>query len=205
MTTATQKVPTSVYAEMTPNPATMKFVANRLIIEDGATAEYTALSQTADSSPLAEALFNFPFVTGVFFAGNFVTVAKSEAIQWDMVTLELRIFIKDWLEEGKPVVTRIPEKPVADEALDRSTFVVPEAQNEEEQKIIDLLEEYVRPAVEGDGGAINFKSFADGIVTVVLRGACSGCPSSSATLKGGIEALLKQYIPTVKAVVAEEL
>lgn len=206
METETKKVPTSVYAEMTPNPATMKFVSNQLLIDGGHTAEYTQASQTKDSSELAEQLFNFPFVKGVFVASNFITITKTDAIQWDMVNLELRIFIKDWLEEGKAVVTKLPAQPESkEEAAGRTDFANAVPQNAEEEQIIDLLEEYVRPAVEGDGGAINFKSYQDGIVTVVLRGACSGCPSSTITLKNGIEALLKQHLPGLKEVIAEEL
>lgn len=207
MTTQTQKTPTAVYAEMTPNPATMKFVANFLLIQDGNTAEYTSKEQTAGSSVLAEELFNFPFIKGVFVASNFVTLTKTDAVSWDMVQLEIRIFIKDWLEKGEPVVTKLPEAPVE---ADATPGEAPKAQNAvagtpDEQQIIDLLDEYVKPAVEGDGGAITFKSFQDGIVTVTLRGACSGCPSSTVTLKNGIETLLKQYMPDVKEVVAEEL
>jgi Fe-S cluster biogenesis protein NfuA len=206
MSTETQKTPTSVYAEMTPNPATMKFVSNQLLIDGGHTAEYTTMAQTKGSSQLAEQLFNFPFVKGVFVASNFITITKTDAIQWDMVNLELRIMIKDWLEEGKAVVAKLPEQPESnEETAGRTDFANATPESAEDEQIIELLEEYVRPAVEADGGAINFKSYKDGVVTVVLRGACSGCPSSTITLKNGIESLLKQHLPGLKEVVAEEL
>ena len=114
--------------------------------------------------------------------------------------------IKDWLEEGKAVINKLPEQPESEkDAKGRTDFANAAPQNAEDEQIIELLEEYVRPAVEGDGGAINFKSYVDGVVTVVLRGACSGCPSSTITLKNGIEALLKQHLPGLKEVIAEEL
>ncbi len=195
--------PVNIYAEMTPNPATMKFVSNRLIIIGDDVVEYTSKEQTIGSSKLAEQLFNFPFIKGVFIAGNFITLTKIESVSWDMVTLELRVFIKSYLDSGSPAVEKMPETS-NDEAVADAHNEAPVITSEMDQKIVDILEEYVRPAVEGDGGAIHFKSFDEGKVTVVLKGACSGCPSSTVTLKSGIEALLKQFIPEVTTVVAEE-
>lgn len=201
-------IPVTVYAEMTPNPSTMKFVANKIIISDGNTAEYLTPESTLGSSKLAEELFKFPFVTGVFIARNFVTITKNDRIKWEFVNSELRAFITNFLSTNDYVVTKLPEPVVKDEADDKKALSSePIINTETDQQIVDLLDEYVRPAVEGDGGAIDFQSYNEetGVVTVVLKGACSGCPSSTATLKGGIENLLKNHIPSVKDVVALEM
>lgn len=197
------KVPVTVYAEMTPNPRTMKFVANKYLLVPGDAAEFTSMQEAKGYSPLAEEMFNFPFVKGVFIAANFVTVTISEDMSWDFVQMELREFIKDHLQEGKDVLIKMPmpkEEKAKEVAKETKVF----EPSEYDDAIRSLLDEYVRPAVENDGGAIDFQSFKEGKVTVVLKGACSGCPSSTATLKGGIETLLKQHIPAVEEVVAEE-
>lgn len=202
---AVKKVPVNVFAEMTPNPATMKFVADKMLIADGQVAEYLSVEDTRGSSGLAEQLFQFPFVKGLFVAANFITVTKTDAVQWDMIMLEMRQFIKDYLTENDEIITQTPSKADEPHQPRENPHDEVKAGTEEEQQIIDLLEEYVRPAVESDGGAIHFKSYQDGVCTVTLRGACSGCPSSTATLKGGIENLLRSYLPELKEVVAEEL
>jgi NFU1 iron-sulfur cluster scaffold homolog, mitochondrial len=206
--TQTITYPTTVYAEMTPNPATMKFVANRMIIEEGETAEYLNIEETKDSSPLAEELFKFPFVKGVFITRNFITITKNDRIRWDFVTQELRVFITNYLSLNEKAVLKIPApRPVSIETEGKKVVdITPEIHTDIDQQIVDLLEEYVRPAVESDGGAIHFKKFEpeSGIVTVVLKGSCSGCPSSTATLKGGIHTLLRSHIPSVNDVVALE-
>jgi Fe-S cluster biogenesis protein NfuA len=186
----------------------MKFVANQLLLSDGATAQYLSKAETS-GAPLAAKLFEFPFVKAVFFASNFVTVLKTDAVQWEDITLELRDFIRTYINEGKPVITELPKTEVAVD----NTFTTKKAvftehaapSNEIEVKIVEILEQYIRPAVEGDGGSITFKGFTDGVVTVQLRGSCSGCPSSTITLKAGIEGLLKRMIPDVKEVVSEAL
>lgn len=198
----TQKVPITVYAEMTPNPSTMKFVANKYLLITGESVEFTSQAEAKGFSPLAEELFNFPFVTGVFMASNFITITKNEALSWDFVVMELREFIREYLQDGKEVLIMMPQpkaKP-ATESNPTKTY----APSEYDDAIVALLDEYVRPAVEGDGGAIEFRNFEDGVVTVLLKGSCAGCPSSTATLKGGIENLLKQHLPEVKEVVAED-
>jgi Fe-S cluster biogenesis protein NfuA len=187
----------------------MKFVANKMLIEDGQTAEYLSLEDTKDSSKLAEELFQFPFVKGVFIARNFITVTKNDRIKWEYVTNELRVFITNFLSVNLNVVTKLPEPKVKEEVKEGKTVshtIEPIINTDNDKAIVDLLEEYVRPAVEGDGGAIHFQSFDEetGKVTVVLKGACSGCPSSTATLKGGIETLLRSHIPQVREVVALE-
>ncbi len=198
-------VPVTVYAEMTPNPNTMKFVANKYLLITGDSVEFTSRVEAKGFSPLAEELFNFPFVKGVFIAANFVTITKSEDISWDFVQMELREFVKEYLSFGKDVLVMMPApKPVEVKQEDNQPTKVYEP-SEFDEAIVALLDEYVRPAVENDGGAIDFRSYEDGVVTVIMRGACSGCPSSTATLKGGIENLLKQHIPEVKEVVAEAM
>ncbi len=197
-----------IYAESTPNPASMKFVANQLLAKDGATAQYLSKTE-AKGSPIAMKLFEFPFVKAVFIANNFVTISKTDNVQWEDITQDLRDFIRNYINNGGLIIT---EAPKTEMPLDSSFKLKKEAFTEHvapvievEVKIIEILEQYIRPAVEGDGGSITFKSFKEGVVTVILRGACSGCPSSAITLKAGIEGLLKKMIPEVKEVIAESL
>jgi Fe-S cluster biogenesis protein NfuA len=195
--------PFSIYAESTPNPNTMKFVANRPIMENNATIEFTDPDQTGES-PLAAAIFNFPFVTNLFFAANFVTVSKNDLIEWDDVSLELRDFIQGKLNGLDSFFNQeIKANSNLSANAEKSDFVEIKAGTPIEEKIVSVLEEYITPAVAGDGGAINFKSFKDGVVTVIMRGACSGCPSSTVTLKQGVETLMKQMVPEVTEVVTE--
>lgn len=208
------RIPTEVYAEMTPNPATMKFVTNRMLIEGGQQVEFTNQEQCKEASPLAAELFNFPFVKAVFISGNFVAVAKDDTLGWEMIQQQLRDYVREWLVENEIAVAFVPEKlqPSAvfeesDESEDRPQSIdysgmVP---TDFDAEIRNLLDEFVRPAVEQDGGAIDFKAFHEGKVYVQLRGACSGCPSSMQTLKGGIEGLLRSKLDVVQEVVAEEM
>ncbi len=212
---APKKIPTSLYAEMTPNPAAMKFVADRALISGGLQVEYRSKTEAKGSSALAEELFNFPFVTSVFISGNFVTVLKDESLGWEMIVQQLREYIREWLMENEVAVSAVPaelvnrtrESSVKEESsnhhaerIDYSGFEATEYDDE----IRFLLHEYVRPAVESDGGAIDFMAYRDKKVYVQLKGSCSGCPSSTATLKGGIENLLKAKMPdVVEEVVAE--
>lgn len=198
------QIPITVYVEMTPNPNTMKFVANKYMLVNGESVEFQSQADAKGYSPLAEELFNFPFVKTVFIAANFVTIAKNDSISWDFVTMELREFVKQWLSEGKDVLVMMPApKPKTEATAD--TPAKHFEPSEYDEAIVGLLDEYVRPAVENDGGAIDFVGYEDGIVTVALKGSCSGCPSSTATLKGGIENLLKAHLPEVKEVVAESV
>ena len=199
--------PVTIYAEMTPNPATIKFVADVMLIDNGESVEFLSKEECKEHSKFAEALFNFPFVSGVFISGNFVTITKSAAIDWNYVMQSLREFIHEWISDNDVLVEKIPEMRAFSVADEKGTELVseePEINTELDRIIFELLEEYVRPAVESDGGAIYFKSFDEpsGKVTVVLKGSCSGCPSSTATLKGGIETLLKSHVPEVAEVVA---
>lgn len=187
---------------MTPNPSTMKFVANKSLLGTGDSVEFTSKAEAKGFSPLAEELFSLPFVAGVFIASNFITITKTDNLAWDFITMELREFIREWISEGNEILIAMPSKtPVADEKSDKPVKVY--APSEYDDAISDLLDEYVRPAVASDGGAIDFRGYENGTVTVLLRGSCSGCPSSTATLKGGIESLLKEHLPDVKEVVAE--
>lgn len=193
-------VPVTVYAEMTPNPSTMKFVANKYLLITGDSVEFSSSADAKGYSPMAEELLRFPFVKNVFIAANFVTVTKTDNVPWDFITMELREFVKDWIASGKDVLIQMPApKPQSEETGEQKIY----SPSEFDDAIRNLLDEYVRPAVENDGGAIEFLGYDNGTVTVAMRGSCAGCPSSTATLKGGIENLLKSHLPEVKEVVAE--
>ena len=194
-------VPVTVYAEMTPNPSTMKFVANKYLLITGDSVEFSSKADAKGYSPLAEELLSFPFVKNVFIAANFVTITKTDNVPWDFINMEIREFIKGFIAEGKDVLIQMPAPKAVESSDDQP--VKEYAVSEYDDAIRSLLDEYVRPAVENDGGAIDFRGFENGTVTVVLRGSCAGCPSSTATLKGGIENLLKSHLPEVKEVVAE--
>jgi NFU1 iron-sulfur cluster scaffold homolog, mitochondrial len=185
----------SIYTEMTPNPETMKFVANKLLYP-GKSIDFPEES-TATPSPLAKELFAFPFIRSVFIASNFVTLTKTADTNWEEVIPSIREFLKEYLEEGKVVINEeliVAKKDNNTVKADDEDVVV---------RIKELLENYVKPAVEMDGGAISFKGFDNGTVKLMLQGSCSGCPSSMITLKTGIEGMMKRMIPEVKEVVAE--
>ena len=206
--------PVSVYAEMTPNPEVMKFVSDRPLIAGSDQAEFNSKASTAGYSSLAEELFNFPFVTGVFISGGFVSVTKDDSIGWEMIAMQMREYIQGWLSENETAVEKIPPMvaPAATSEADQGAPAETEGAvqlndadivpTEHDEAIVALLEEFVRPAVEADGGAIDFRAFVEGTVHVKLRGACAGCPSSTATLKDGIERLLTSKLDAVQSVVA---
>lgn len=205
-----RKIPTAVYAEMTPNPSVMKFVADRMMIDGGAQAAFTSKQSAVGYSPLAEELFNFPFVTAVFISGNYVAVTKDDSLGWELIVQQLREYLREWMMEHDVCVTRVPEvmpEPPsnAPETTASNVDFINEGEvvpSEFDDQIRELLDNFVRPAVEQDGGAIDFKAYRDGKVYVHMRGACAGCPSSMLTLKNGIENLLKTHIPAVTEVVA---
>lgn len=187
----------SIYTEMTPNPETMKFVANKLLYP-GKSIDFPDV-ESAKPSPLAIELFGFPFIKSVFIASNFVTLTKTSDTDWNDVIPAIRQFLKEYLEEGKPVIN---EEEIVVTARTEGNAI--DADDDDVVKRIkELLENYVKPAVEMDGGAIQFKSYNEGIVNLMLQGSCSGCPSSMITLKAGIEGMMKRMIPEVKEVVAE--
>jgi len=187
----------SIYTEMTPNPETMKFVANKLLYP-GKSIDLPD-AETARVSPLATELFGFPFIKAVFIASNFVTLTKTPETEWQDVIPTIRQFLKEFLEEGKIVVNEEAAMAMKPE----SSNVVSADDDDVVKRIKELLENYVKPAVEMDGGAIQFKSYEDGVVNLMMQGACSGCPSSMITLKAGIEGMMKRMIPEVKEVIAE--
>lgn len=187
----------SIYTEMTPNPETMKFVANKLLYP-GKSIDFPDV-QSAGPSPLATELFGFPFIRAVFIASNFVTLTKTPETSWDDVIPSIRQFLKDYLEDNKAVIN---EEELA-QVKQESTNEVAADDDDVVKRVKELLENYVKPAVEMDGGAIQFKSYNDGVVNLMLQGSCSGCPSSMITLKAGIEGMMKRMIPEVKEVVAE--
>ena len=199
-----KQAPYTIYAESTPNPNTMKFVSNRWLITNDKSYEILADQRVGGPSPLAEKLFNFPFINGVFIMGNFVTITKSDSIEWQDVIMELRDFIAEALNsEGMEVIRKEFLNTSEEESTEEVSNATPKKElTDFDKKIIEILDEYIKPVVESDGGAIEFDSYADGVVKVILKGACSGCPSSTATLKGGIESLLKNMLPEVKAVEA---
>jgi NFU1 iron-sulfur cluster scaffold homolog, mitochondrial len=190
-TATSQKVPVTVYAESTPNPAVMKFVANKLLTKTH--AEFKNIEE-AQPSPLAQELFKFPFVKEVFIDENYVSINKYAVAEWQEVTNEVRSFIKTFIEDGNTVINEdmIKQTPQA-EKHEEAYF---DALDGTSQRIINILEEYVKPAVQGDGGNIAFESYdeKEKRVKVVLQGACSGCPSSTFTLKSGIENMLKDML-----------
>jgi Fe-S cluster biogenesis protein NfuA len=179
----------NVFTESTPNPATMKFLVNKLLVNGS--IDFPS-KESAESSAFAKELFKFNFVKGVFFASNFVTITKSEDSNWEDIEAILKEFVKGAVES---------ELKIQDQQNEEVNFEGTEV----EKKIQQVLYDYVRPAVEQDGGAIAYRSFNEGVVTVELRGACSGCPSSTITLKAGIENLLKRMVPEVTEVVSEAL
>ena len=188
----------SIYTEMTPNPETMKFVANKLLYP-GKSIDFPDAG-SASASPLAQELFAFPFIRSVFIASNFVTLTKTtETDDWQDMIPTIKQFLKTYLEEGKMVVN---EEEVAKRKAESSNDISAD-DNDVVKRIKELLENYVKPAVEMDGGAIQFRSFENGRVNLMLQGSCSGCPSSMITLKAGIEGMMKRMIPEVKEVVAE--
>lgn len=186
--------PHSIYAESTPNPTTMKFVSNRYLIIDGQVYEF-GLDDDLSNSPLAAKLLNFPFISKVFIASNFVAITKTDIIEWQDVINQLRDFLAEFLNNNGVVVHVSAAE--TESSTSKKSVDTPKREELEgiEAKIADILDEYIRPAVEGDGGAIHFHSYNEGKVSVVLKGACSGCPSSTMTLKSGIENMLKEMLP----------
>ena len=201
MSTATQS-PLMLYTEQTPNPESLKFVTNKILYKG--TADFRTSELTDEWSPLANELFSFPYVKGVYICNNFVTVTKELNYSWEDIMLQLKEFIKAHVSEGKAVVNDGFEDAMKEKELEKGVgYQYTGEEAELVKKIKELLDTYVKPAVEMDGGNIEFKSFSEGIVTVILQGSCSGCPSSTVTLKAGIEGMLKRMVPEVTEVVSE--
>ena len=186
-----KKIPVSIYAESTPNPAVMKFVANKPLV-DG-TFEFKNIDEAMDA-PLAKELFNLPFVKEVFLSANYVSVMKYNVSEWTEISMELREFIRSYIETGKPILDDKILQKSSNAAV--SSEKTADEHSDFDKEIMAILDEYVRPAVASDGGHIAFDSFNSETKTVrvILQGACSGCPSSTVTLKNGIETMLKEML-----------
>ena len=179
-----RKIPISIYSESTPNPAVLKFVANKKLVDSQ--IEFNSID-ACENSPLALRLFNFPFVKSVFVDKNFISITKYDTSSWDDITLTIRNFIKEYLERDNKILADDYQK---EQVIDQDSL------DETSKEIVSILDEYIKPAVAADGGNILFKSYnkENKSVSVILQGACSGCPSSTITLKNGIENMLKKLL-----------
>lgn len=202
METTTTQNPVMIYTEQTPNPETLKFVTNKMLFNG--TADFRTVDEADEWSPIAKALFQLPYVKGVYLCNNFVTVTKELNYGWEDIKMQTKKFIKDYVEAGKEIIKDgFTEAMAQKEAEQGLGYQYTGDEMELVKKIKSLIDTYVKPAVEMDGGNIEFKHFKEGVVTVVLQGACSGCPSSTVTLKSGIEGMLKRMVPEVTEVVSE--
>lgn len=197
----TIKSPVLLYTEQTPNPESLKFVTNKMLYRG--TADFKDADLAKEWSELASALYTFPYVKAVYICNNFVTVTKEFNYMWDDIMLPLKEYIKNYVTEEKPIIKEGFEEAMAAKEQEAIQEMYTGETGELVLKIKELIDTYVKPAVESDGGNIEFKSFHEGIVTVVLQGSCSGCPSSTVTLKSGIEGMLKRMVPEVREVVSE--
>jgi len=179
-----KKIPISIYSESTPNPAVLKFVANKKLVDFQ--IEFNSIDE-CENSPLALRLFNFRFVKSIFIDKNFISITKYNTYSWDDITLTIRNFIKEYLERDNKVLADDYQK---EQVVDQENL------DETSKEIVSILDEYIKPAVAADGGNIMFKSYnkENKSVSVILQGACSGCPSSTITLKNGIENMLKKLL-----------
>ena len=195
--TVQKKVPVEVYAEVTPNPSVLKFVANKKLVDTD--FEFKNIEE-AQNSLLAIELYNFPFVKEIFISENYVSITKFDIVEWSDITVEIRSFIKQFIADGKTIAVQT-EKETTQQTSPNITGDLDDIS----KQIISILDEYIKPAVAADGGNILFQSYEEDtqIVNVILQGACSGCPSSTITLKNGIENMLKELIPgKIEGVVA---
>ncbi|MEN8965194.1 MAG: NifU family protein [Polaribacter sp.] len=192
--TTSKKQAIEVYAEVTPNPAVMKFGTNKALTQTD--VEFKNIDEASASSPIAQAIFNFPFVKQVFISDNYISITKYDMVEWDEVYGEVRTFIREYLAAGKIIIKELPKEEAITSAENKAVKPTIALEGTAAQ-IVDILDEYIKPAVAGDGGNIAFRSYDEQnkVVSVILQGACSGCPSSTATLKNGIENLLKEMLP----------
>ena len=190
------KIPVMIYTESTPNPNTLKFVTNKALLLNDA-VEFQNIDET-NEAPLAKALFGFEGVANVFISNNFVTISKTDDLLWTEIMIPIKDFLKNYIDESKTILNENYVKPTK-----TATNAISEDDSDVDIRIKGALDKYVKPAVEMDGGNISFVKFEDGKLTLQLQGSCSGCPSSTVTLKQGIENLLKRFVPEVQEVVAE--
>jgi len=185
-----KKIPFTVYAESTPNPSVMKFVANKMLVDS--VYEFKSIEDTS-TAPIAAALFQFPFVKEIFLDTNYISINKKEEVEWETVVMKVREFIRAYIEDGKTIISSAAP---TQETFSSSATPIEEL-DETSQEIVKIIEDYIKPAVASDGGNILFDNYntEDKSVQVVLQGACSGCPSSTITLKNGIETMLKEMLP----------
>lgn len=190
-TESTKKVPITIYAESTPNPSVLKFVANKKLVATG--HEFKSIDD-AKEAPLAQELFHFSFVKEVYIDENYISISKYDIADWNDITIELREFLRNYLEQGKEVLTA--NATVSKEEVKKQSDTDFEKLDDTSKNIINIIEEYIKPAVASDGGNIMFDSYDPKTkgVKVILQGACSGCPSSTFTLKNGIENMLKEML-----------
>jgi Fe-S cluster biogenesis protein NfuA len=195
--------PVMLYTEETPNPESLKFVTSRMLYRG--TADFREEALAREWSPLAAALFDKPFVKGVYVTNNFVTITKGVNYDWADIMLPIKEFLKTYISDGSEIIRDGFSEAMA--ALEAERDAAGKNYSEEDAELVQhirsLIDTYVKPAVEMDGGNIEFKSFHQGVVTVILQGSCSGCPSSTITLKAGIEGMLTRMVPQVKEVVSE--
>ena len=185
-----KKIPVTVYAESTPNPSVMKFVANKMLVDS--VYEFKSIEDTS-TAPIAAALFQFPFVKEIFLDTNYISINKKEEVEWETVVMKVREFIRAYIEDGKTIISSAA--PIQETFSSSATPI--EELDETSQEIVKIIEDYIKPAVASDWGNILFDNYntEDKSVQVVLQGACSGCPSSTITLKNGIETMLKEMLP----------
>ncbi len=195
------KMPVMLYTEQTPNPETLKYVANCLIYRG--IADFREKELAEQWSPMANSLMELPYVKSVYLNNNFVTITKEMNYEWNDIMLRLKSFIKDFVESGGVVVKEGFSEYMEKIAAENNAAQFSGENGDIARRVKDLIDMYVKPAVESDGGNIEFKSFENGVVNVIMQGSCSGCPSSTVTLKAGIEGMLKRMIPEVREVVQE--
>jgi NFU1 iron-sulfur cluster scaffold homolog, mitochondrial len=193
--------PVMLYTEQTPNPESLKFVTNRLLYQG--IAEFKDKDLAAGFSPMANSLMELPYVKSVYFNSNYITISKEFNYGWEEIMLKLKEFIKTYIQDGGVIISEDFEahRQEMEKAANAEAFSGEDG--ELALKIKDLIDTYVKPAVEGDGGNIEFMRYEAGTVYVQMQGSCSGCPSSSVTLKSGIEGMLKRMVPEVQEVVQE--
>lgn len=195
------KSPVMLYTEETPNPEALKYVTNRMLYRG--IADFNEKELAAEWSPMANSLMELPYVKSVYFNNNYVTITKEFNYDWAEIMLKLKEFVKNYIENGGTIVQEGFAEFVEKMSAEQNATQFSGEDGDIARKIKELIDMYVKPAVEGDGGNIEFKSYEKGKVYVVMQGSCSGCPSSTVTLKSGIEGMLKRMVPEVQEVIQE--